>query len=140
MRVAGEDITGFASLLVRAWKRYGKPVAITEVHIGSTVDEQIRWASEAWNGTIRAQQQGVECVAVTIWALLGSYYWDTLVTHDNRHYEPGTFSMSSGRPVPTELAAVVAQMAKGHTPRHPALSSSGWWRQPGRTFFGSMAA
>jgi dTDP-4-dehydrorhamnose reductase len=140
VRVAGEEIVGFGPLLVKAWNRYGKPVAITEVHIGSTVDEQIRWVCEAWDAAVRAQQQGVKCVAMTIWALLGSYYWNELVTRDNHYYEPGVFTLRGERPIPTELASVVTQMAKGDAPRHPALSSSGWWHHPDRVFPGSMAA
>ncbi len=34
---------------------------------------------------------------------------------------PGVFDLSSGAPVATELATVVAQLARGETPNHPAL-------------------
>ena len=43
-------------MLLEAWKRYRIPVAITEVHLGGDpVDEQIRWAADAWEGVIEAR-------------------------------------------------------------------------------------
>jgi dTDP-4-dehydrorhamnose reductase len=132
VRVHPDGISGIESRLVHAWDRYGIPVAITEVHLGCTVDEQLRWMNEAWEGAMQARQKGVNCVALTVWALLGSFFWNELVTRENGHYEPGAFDVRSGTPEPTELAQFIGQIASGRQPNHPALNHAGWWRQPGR--------
>jgi dTDP-4-dehydrorhamnose reductase len=135
VRVRAEGISGFDSLVLEAWDRYELPVAITEVHLGSTVDQQIRWAAEAWHGAQLARRAGAECLAITFWALLGSFYWNQLVTCENGHYEPGVFDVSEGTPAATELADAVAQMSRGEAPQHACLSQLGWWREPGRIHF-----
>jgi dTDP-4-dehydrorhamnose reductase len=109
---------------------------MTEVHLGSTVDEQIRWVAQAWHAARQAQRAGVPCVAFTLWALLGSHYWNRLVTSAKGHYEPGVFDITSGAPVATELAAVIAQLASGQEPHHPALASPGWWERDDRICLG----
>jgi beta-glucosidase/6-phospho-beta-glucosidase/beta-galactosidase len=132
VRASHDGITGVGDLLSEAWERYGIPLAITEVHLGCSVDEQIRWMVEIWKGALQARRQGVECVALTAWALLGSFYWNQLVTKENGHYEPGVFDLRSGEPVATELAQIVFQIAAGRVPQHPALIHPGWWRQSSR--------
>ncbi len=132
IRVRPAGIQGFETVLRKAHERYSLPLAITEVHLGDRAEEQIRWAAEAWNGAVRIRDAGVPCRAVTFWALLGSYFWNTLVTTDNGHYEPGVFEMLRGEPQPTGLAELVRQCARGETPCHPALTELGWWHQPGR--------
>ena len=135
VRVLPEGIAGIDTLLGEAWQRYHLPVAVTEVHLGSSSEEQIRWMAESWDGVMKARRSGVECVALTAWALLGSYYWNELVTRANGYYEPGVFSLGHGRPVPTELSKVVAQIARSQAPRHEALSRRGWWHHPERICF-----
>lgn len=134
-RVCPDGIVGVDSLLIEAWERYRVPVAITEVHLGCTVDEQIRWMAESWERAMHVRSQGVECIALTAWALLGSFFWNELVTRDNGHYEPSVFDLSSGSPEPTELASVVAQIAAGKRPHHPALMQPGWWNHENRILF-----
>ncbi len=136
VRVRKEGIAGFEALLIEAWKRYGIPVAITEVHLGSDdVADQIRWAAEAWYGAQHARRAGAEVTALTFWAMLGSYFWSTLVCRDNGHYEAGLFNVRSGVPEPTALAAFARQLAAGGPPSHPALARPGWWREPSRLLF-----
>lgn len=127
VRVRPEGLQGFGAIAREAGARYGLPVAITEVHLGDRVNEQLCWAAEAWAG---AQEAG--CVAMTFWALLGSYFWSALVTRDNGDYEPGAFSLSDGPPRETDLAEIIRQCARGERPAHPALREPGWWRRPGR--------
>ena len=127
-----EGISGFGSLLFEADARFGLPTAITEVHLGDRVEEQIRWAIEAWNAAIRARQAGVRCVAVTFWALLGSYFWSSLVTRDNGHYEPGVFDLSHGDVRATALEPLVRRLAQGETPQNTEVADAGWWHQPSR--------
>jgi dTDP-4-dehydrorhamnose reductase len=135
VRVHGCELRGFGTLIQEAWQRYRIPVAITEVHLGGNADQQIRWADDAYQNILAARDQGAECIAMTFWALLGSFYWNQLVTRDNGHYEPGVFDIRSGIPVATELAKVVEQIAQGRSPNHPALSSQGWWEAEERFCF-----
>ncbi|HEY2138491.1 MAG TPA: family 1 glycosylhydrolase, partial [Chthoniobacterales bacterium] len=69
--------------------RYNTPIAITEAHIGCTPDEQMRWLMEIWNDCLSARAAGVDIRAVTVWSLLGSFDWDSLVTRLAGNYEPG---------------------------------------------------
>jgi dTDP-4-dehydrorhamnose reductase len=135
VRVCPHGIEGFDGLLLEAWERFHLPLAVTEVHLGGEPDEQIRWAVEAWYGAQYARAQGATCLAITFWALLGSFFWDTLVTRDNGHYQPGVFDMRAGTPSPTELAELVRQLSRGEEPRHTYLRRSGWWRSPERICF-----
>jgi dTDP-4-dehydrorhamnose reductase len=139
VRIRESGIGGFASVLREAWHRYRIPVAVTEVHLGCEIEEQIRWVAAAWQGAMEARQDGVNCLAVTLWALLGSFYWNQLVTSANGHYEPGVFDISSGEPVETDLAKIVRQMAAGDDPAHDALDCCGWWEDDSRVCFPSIA-
>ena len=135
VRVGTAGIRGVSAVLREAWQRYRIPMALTEVHLGCSADEQIRWLVEAWEGVLDARRAGAECHAITAWALLGSYFWNELVTSANGHYEPGVFDIQSGAPVRTELSGIVQQLAAGEVPNHPALSQSGWWHQDSRSLY-----
>ena len=52
--------------------------------------------------------RGVDVRAVTAWALLGSFDWDSLVTRDAGHYEPGAFDVRAAQPRPTALAGMMS--------------------------------
>jgi dTDP-4-dehydrorhamnose reductase len=51
--------SGFENILERYFVRYGKPVALTEVHIACTREDQLRWLAEAWAGMKAASAKGV---------------------------------------------------------------------------------
>jgi dTDP-4-dehydrorhamnose reductase len=78
VRVLARPGTSLRPIIVEAARRYGLPVALTEIHIGCTVDEQCRWLLEAWQIAQQERARGVDIRAVTTWALLGSYDWNTL--------------------------------------------------------------
>jgi dTDP-4-dehydrorhamnose reductase len=132
VRGRSEGIAGHEAHLTEVWRRYGIPVALTEVHVGCTRDEQMRWLVESWDGAKRARVQGIDVRAITAWALLGSYNWDSLVTRDAGHYEPGAFDLRGTMPRPTALASVVRSLAAGGRPPHPALAGTPWWHRPER--------
>ncbi len=132
VRVDGCGTATFSRPISEAWARYSLPIALTEVHLGGSHHEQIHWLSAAYMAMKQAKQQGITCEGMTVWALLGSYFWNELVTRDNGHYEPGVFDVRSGVPVPTPIAGLVEQMAKGFPLSHAALDGSGWWQRPDR--------
>ena len=132
VRARPRGIHGHRALLIEAWKRYGIPVALTEVHLACTREEQLRWLHEAWLGAREAAEQGARVAAITPWALLGSYDWDSLVTRKQNHYEAGAFDVRAPSPRATALVPMIRTLARGERPDHPALARPGWWRRPER--------
>jgi len=125
---------GLEERLLEAWKRYGRPLAVTEAHNGCTREEQLRWAADVWEAAMRARQAGAQVEAVTAWALLGSYDWNSLLTRSAGHYEVGAFDVSGGEPRPTALAHTLKALAAG-TDLSPAATGDGWWRRDVRIEF-----
>jgi dTDP-4-dehydrorhamnose reductase len=136
VRVVREGIYGHRALLREAWQRYRIPVALTEVHLGCTREEQLRWLIEAWNAAVRARRQGADVRAVTAWALLGSMDWDSLVTRAAGHYEPGAFDIRAPSPRRTAVGTALREMAARRPYRHPVLAVPGWWRRSMRLLQG----
>jgi dTDP-4-dehydrorhamnose reductase len=127
---------GLAGALQEAWARYGRPLAVTESHNGCTREEQVRWVREAWETAKALRQRGVEVEAVTAWALLGSFDWNSLLTRPVGHYEPGAFDVRGATPRPTALAQELARIGHGERqPPHPATLGPGWWRRDIRLGF-----
>ncbi|HXU61082.1 MAG TPA: family 1 glycosylhydrolase [Polyangia bacterium] len=132
VRVAEAGLQGHANILLDAWVRYRCPVAITEVHLGCTPDEQLRWLAEACDGARAARARGADVRAITPWSLLGSFGWERLVVDDQGAYEAGLFELRDGLPTPTIVAEAVRALAHGCSFEHPALDTPGWWRRPTR--------
>jgi dTDP-4-dehydrorhamnose reductase len=120
--------SGFARILCRYWAQYERPVALTEVQMACTREEQLRWIAEAWSGMKEASRNGASVRAMCVWSLLGAYDWSRLVTQDAGDYESGVFDARSSPPRPTALFAAVRSLATTGELRHHALSAPGWWR------------
>ncbi|AKJ31082.1 dTDP-4-dehydrorhamnose reductase [Caldimonas brevitalea] len=123
---------GVGALLQEAWDRYRLPIAVTEAHIDAHREDQLRWLVEIWRAAQSVRQGGADVRAVTVWALLGSYDWNSLVTCCKGYYEPGPFDVRSAVPRPTALARLMQELSAGGAPSHPVLDGPGWWRRPGR--------
>ncbi|MCR5876120.1 family 1 glycosylhydrolase [Phenylobacterium sp. J426] len=134
IRVALPAPGGLESVLEEAWARYGLPLAVTESHNGCTREEQVRWIREAWDTAQRLHGRGVEIRAVTAWALLGAYDWNSLLTQNNGHYEVGVFDVRPETPRPTALVRELKRLAHGGEP-HPGTLGPGWWRRDIRLEF-----
>ncbi|MGG6293895.1 family 1 glycosylhydrolase [Leptolyngbya sp. AN02str] len=130
--VCAEGIYDHVSLLKDVWERYQTPIAITEAHLGCTREEQMRWLREVWQVAQTLRRDGVDFRAVTIWSLLGTYDWNTLVTREDGFYEPGVFDVRSPQPRPTALASLVQSFTKGQEYSHPVLDLPGWWQRSQR--------
>ncbi|MEH2248462.1 family 1 glycosylhydrolase [Nostoc sp.] len=139
VRVCAEGLAGPRTLLLEAWERYHLPLAVTEAHISCTREEQLRWFYEVWNAAQELQSQGVDIRAVTAWALLGSYDWNSLVTKAHGYYEPGAFDLRSPHPRPTAIAKMVRVLATGHQPDHPLLDTPGWWHRQERLLYPALS-
>jgi dTDP-4-dehydrorhamnose reductase len=135
VRVCGEGISGHEEILRSAWERYGLPVAFTEVHLGCTREEQLRWLLEAWDAARAVRAAGGDVRAVTVWSMLGAYDWNSLLTRDAGFYEPGAFDLRGPAPRPTAIARTMVELAAGTRPEHPVLDDCGWWRRAERFLY-----
>ncbi len=126
---------GVGGVIRDTWERYGLPVAVTEAHLGSTREEQIRWLKEFWDTAVQLRSEGVDIRAVTVWSLLGSFDWNVLVQRVEGFYEPGPFDVRAPQPRPTAIAHLMRDLAAGRA-RHedPLLAQPGWWHRPDRLF------
>ena len=97
VRASPEWWAGPRAIIQETWQRYGLPMAVTEAHLASPSDEQIRWLGEMWDGTEQARAEGADVRAVTVWSLLGAYDWNSLLTRWEGCYEPGVFEVRDGR-------------------------------------------
>jgi len=125
VRVIPHD--GLGGLLREAWHRYGLPMAVTEVHMSCTREEQMRWFQEAWNTVCTMREENIDVQAITAWSLLGSFDWNSLLTRNDKHYESGVFDISSGVVRATALATQITSLATLGNYQHPLLNQKGWW-------------
>lgn len=126
--------SGLEVLLKEIYARYQTTVGITEVHMHCTREEQLRWLDEVINTAVKLKHAGVDIIAVTAWALLGSHGWNRLLTGGPGEYETGAFDISSGKLRPTAIAAYISGLSRGsHSEMITALlESPGWWKRPER--------
>jgi dTDP-4-dehydrorhamnose reductase len=135
VRVRAEGTAGPRALIEEAWERYRLPVAVTEAHLGCTREEQLRWLKEVWEAAQSARRNGADVRAVTAWALLGAYDWNSLVTRSEGHYEPGVYDLRAPLPRPTALARMLRELAAGREYEHAVLGAPGWWRRLDRLHY-----
>jgi dTDP-4-dehydrorhamnose reductase len=118
---------GLYSLLKEAWNRYHIPMALTEVHINCTREEQLRWFNEAYDIACKLKAEKVPLVGVTAWSLLGAFDWDSLLTRKSNTYEAGAFDVSDNKRRPTALVPLIKSLAFQQKVTHPLLNQPGWW-------------
>jgi dTDP-4-dehydrorhamnose reductase len=123
---------GFGAAIAEAHNRYGLPIALSEVHLGCSVDEQMRWFHEAWQAACITRERGMDVRAVTAWALFGSFDWNSLVTRNDGNYEAGVFELRNGQPQPTALAYLLQTLAHENRFTDACLNTPGWWRKRSR--------
>jgi dTDP-4-dehydrorhamnose reductase len=135
IRVAMNADLGPAARLFEIWQRYHRPVAITEAHIGCSPDEQIRWFYQVWTAAQSLSAFGADIKAVTAWALLGSFDWNSLLVRNDNVYEPGAFDIRSGSPKETPLAEMLREIADGKQPSNAWVDELAWWQKSERIFY-----
>jgi dTDP-4-dehydrorhamnose reductase len=129
VRVCAEGVAGPKAILKEAWMRYRLPLAVTEVHLACTREEQLRWLHEVWNSSVDLRAEGLDVRAVTAWAAFGAFDWNSLLTCDNGCYESGVFDLRSPVPRPTALACMIRTLTSGNVFDHPTLDTPGWWHR-----------
>ena len=128
VRVCSEGLVGPSAILEAAHLRYQRPLVVTEAHIAANPAQQGAWLSYVWDAAERARERGADVRAVTVWALLGAFGWDRLVTEGAGNYEPGALEVKGGVAVRSEFADHVERMARGEGGQFEA----GWWTLPAR--------
>ncbi|MDB5020618.1 MAG: dTDP-4-dehydrorhamnose reductase [Pedobacter sp.] len=123
-----EHETGAYNLIKEAWERLQLPLAITECHLYSPREEQMRWFNDMWNTANRLKNEGVDIRAITAWALFGLHGWNKLCTQPFGEYEPGVFNLNSGVPRPTAMVAYLQALTRDQNYAHPVLETEGWWK------------
>lgn len=135
VRVCGEPIGAFEARLREAHERYRLPLAITEVHLHCTREEQLRWLRDAWQSAERVKADGADVRAVTAWSAFGACDWDSLLTQQQGHYEPGLWDVRAPEPRLTALGQLARELGQGSRPSHPALDGPGWWQRELRVLY-----
>jgi dTDP-4-dehydrorhamnose reductase len=120
--------TGADYLIKEASERLKLPIAITECHLYSPREEQMRWFNDMWNTTNRLKSEGIDIRAITAWALFGLHGWNKLCTQPCGEYEPGVFNLNSGVPRPTAMVAYLQALTRDQNYVHPVLEREGWWK------------
>ncbi|MES2822520.1 MAG: family 1 glycosylhydrolase [Pseudomonadota bacterium] len=127
--------SGHYNIVKSVVERYRLPIALTEVHLGSSRDAQLRWFMEAYNAVTKLKKENIDIRGVTVWSMFGAYDWNSLLTKNNEFYEPGVFDVRSGEPRPTAIAAMIKTLCNGEMPDHPTLQTKGWWKNPEHVHF-----
>ncbi|NJC39855.1 dTDP-4-dehydrorhamnose reductase [Brevundimonas alba] len=132
VRVLADHPSGWGRSIAALWNRYRLPIAVTECHLGCTPDQQRRWLANCWHAAVQARCDGVDLEAVTVWALLGSHDWDSLLTQWRGSYEPGAFDVSTGEPRLTPLGELVKELAADGAVH---CDEPGWWELDQRLLY-----
>src|SRR5688500_1804387 len=129
VRVCASGVAGPKVILREAWERYRLPLAVTEIHLGCTREEQLRWVKEVWDAAVELRSEEIDVRAVTAWAAFGAFDWNSLLTCDAGCYEPGDFDLRSPSPRPTTLATMIRALAADEQLYNPVLNPPGWWHR-----------
>ncbi len=129
-----QGLTGPEARLREVWDRYHRRTAITEVHHGSTRDEQVRWLAEVWEAAKTLRTEGKDICAVTVWALFGVEDWNSLLMKRDGLYEPGAFDVRGTSLRVTALGRATKNIISSGVISHPVLDSPGWWHSDHRYY------
>jgi dTDP-4-dehydrorhamnose reductase len=131
-----QEPNGPSVLLKEAWEYLKLPLAITECHLHSTREGQMRWFNVMWKTVNKLRDTGIPIQAITCWAIFGLYGWNQLCTKPGGVYEPGVYNLKAGFPKPTALAKLIKGLNYKRSFTHPVLEKEGWWQRKGRIQYG----
>jgi len=134
IRVRHESKSGLEILLNECWERYRTEMAVTEIHLNCSEEQQVHWFKQAFDTCIKLKRQGLSIKAITAWALLGAFGWSKLVTAGKDEYESGVFNLKSGQPTPTLLYDLIKSFNNPRQKQFPVADGIGWWQTESRFF------
>ena len=134
VRVNHGNPCGLKVLLEEAWERYKLPIAITEAHLNSGREDQLRWLNEIYNSCCESIDKGINVRAITFWSLLGAYGWNHLLTDKKMDYEPGAFDVRSLKPRPTAITTFIKDLTGNKNVVHTLATQKGWWHGRNRFY------
>ena len=140
IRIDHRNQSGLPVLLKEAWGRYKLPIVITEAHINSGREDQLRWLHEIYTICTEALHSGINIKALTFWSLFGSYGWNNLLTSEMMDYESGAFDVRAVKPRATAVATFIRNINQGKAGDHTLLNQKGWWHQPNRFYNAQKSA
>jgi dTDP-4-dehydrorhamnose reductase len=116
-------------LLRAAHDRLRLPFALSEVHVLGNERERARWMLQRFADAAEVRAGGVPIVAFGAWAAFGMVDWVSLLCRDEQICEDGVYTCAGphGRPQPTLVAHVVAELAAGRVPSAPPEPA--WWER-----------
>jgi len=126
IRSAQATITGHRAVLEDVWRRYKRPLAFTQTHLGGTREAQMRWLYDAWCAAVDGRVAGLDVRGVTVSAVFGELHRHG--SADDDRYEPGAWDVRARVPRATAIVGLARELAAGTTPSHPLLASPGFWR------------
>lgn len=135
VRIPHGQPSGLKVLLQELRSRYSGDIALTEVHLHCSREEQLRWLKHVWDISTALNREKPTIKALTVWSLLGAYGWNKLLTQPEGEYESGIFDLRSPAPRPTALAHYVEALSKGASFQHPILEQKGWWQKNRRFIY-----
>lgn len=131
-RVGGLEIAGFGAAIRDTWARYGRPVALTEVHLAGEAPDQVAWWNEAVDAAAGSLADGIPVAGVTAWSAFGAYEWSSILRDPCGSYASGCFDVrADGTPRRTPFGHAVAASALGQS----FVTRPGWWRRRDRAIY-----
>jgi len=132
VRVEMTGPSGLQHLLSEVWTRYSIPIAITEVFLYCSREEQVKWWNQVNGIASRLREEYIPIMAVTAWSVLGSFGWNKLLTTTPFEYETGAFDMRAGNPRLTALGQAIKATANDDHRDANLYSGKGWWQRQER--------
>ncbi|HSB92204.1 MAG TPA: family 1 glycosylhydrolase, partial [Flavitalea sp.] len=129
VRVPHQYESGLKQLLQEAWDRFGIELALTEVQLHCTREEQLRWFHQAVSICTELCQEGIPVRAVTAWSVLGAHGWNNLLRSRPTTYEAGVIDLRVENGLDSQLAKLIRSLARGEKYNHPLLLQRGWWQR-----------
>jgi dTDP-4-dehydrorhamnose reductase len=72
---------------------------------------------------------------VTVWALLGAFDWDSLLTVSRNSYERGVFGITREGIERTPFTDIVEHVIRTKELPERLKEKRGWWRRPDRALY-----
>ena len=116
VRILPEGLLGASQLLRQAWERYRLPVAITERTSAVLARSNCDGGAMCGPQRVRHGRKARDVRAVTAWSAFGAFDWDSLVTRERGHNEPGSFDVRSDPPALHGILHPACQRAWLHSP------------------------